>query len=65
MSPKKKQKQGRQQALTAEEKAGRVCSAPGCGVPVEGAFTWPDPDDPQKPRSLDACLLDGTTHGAP
>ncbi len=39
MSPKKQQRSGHE--LTAEEKAGRVCSI--CEVPVPGAYTWLDP----------------------
>ncbi len=37
MSPKKKQKK---QALTEAEVAERFCSI--CGVPVPGAYTWPE-----------------------
>jgi hypothetical protein len=48
MSPKKKQKQGRQ--LTEAQRAERVCSI--CEVPVPGAFTWLDPDT----AKLAACF---------
>jgi hypothetical protein len=45
MSPKKKQKQGWQQALTEAEVAERSCSI--CDVSVPGAYTWLDPDTQQ------------------
>jgi hypothetical protein len=52
MSPKKQQRGGHE--LTAEEKAGRVCSEPGCGVAVPGAYTWLDPAT-QQPCYGTAC----------